>query len=122
MRKADFEKLVRDAVEQLPDDFLAIMHNVDVQVRRWPTQRQLRHAVLDEGETLLGLYEGVPITDRGGNYNMVLPDVITVFQGPTEGICSTKEEIVTQVRETITHEVAHYFGISDAELEEWGVA
>ena len=122
MRKADFEELVRDAVEQLPDDFLAIMSNVDVQVRRWPTRRQLRHATLDEGETLLGLYEGVPVTDRGGNYNMVLPDIITVFQGPIEGMCSTTEEIVKEVRETITHEVAHYFGISDAELEEWGVA
>ena len=122
MPKADFEELVRDAVEQLPDDFLAIMRNVDVQVRRWPTRRQLRHAALDDGDTLLGLYEGVPVTDRGGNYNMVLPDIITVFQGPIEGLSSTKEEIVKQVRETVTHEVAHYFGISDAELEEWGVA
>ena len=121
MRKADFEQLVRDAVEQLPDDFLAIMHNVDVQVRRWPTRRQLRHVALDDRESLLGLYEGVPVTARG-NYNMVLPDVITVFQGPIEGISSTKEEVVKQVRETITHEVAHYFGISDAELEDWGVA
>ena len=122
MRKADFERVVRDAVEELPADFLSIMRNVDVQVRRWPTRRQLRHAALDASETLLGLYEGVPVTDRGGNYNMVLPDIITVFQGPIEGISSTKEEIVKQVRETVTNEVAHYFGISDAELEEWGVA
>ena len=122
MRKADFEELVRQAVGELPGDFLAIMENVDVQVRRWPTRRQLGNAILDEGETLLGLYEGVPVTDRGGNYNMVLPDIITVFQGPIEGMSTTKEEILKQVRLTITHEVAHYFGISDAELEEWGVA
>ena len=122
MRKADFEELVRQAVGELPQDFVAIMENVDVQVRRWPTRRQLGNAILDEGETLMGLYEGIPVTDRGGNYNMVLPDIITVFQGPIESVCTTKEEIMTQVRDTVTHEVAHYFGISDAELEEWGVA
>jgi predicted Zn-dependent protease with MMP-like domain len=121
MRKTDFEDLVREAVERIPEDFLAIMENVDVQVRRWPTQDQLRESGLEEGETLLGLYHGIPLTERA-NYNMVLPDIITIFQGPIEAICSSKEEIVEQVRETVVHEVAHYFGITDAELEAWGVA
>lgn len=119
MRKTDFEDLVRRAVEEIPDEFLQIMVNVDVQVRKQPTRRQLRH--MPRGETLLGLYEGVPLTDRH-DYNMALPDVVTIFQGPIEEICSTPEEVVAEVRATVIHEVAHYFGITDAELEAWGVA
>ena len=121
MRKREFESAVRQAVEQLPESFLAIMRNVDVQVRRWPMRRQVRNADLERGDTLLGLYEGVPLTERGDS-NMVLPDVITVFQAPIEDVCSSKEEIISQVRATVVHEVAHYFGITDAELEAWGVA
>lgn len=121
MRKREFEELVRKAVSEIPADFLQIMHNVDVQVRRQPTKRQLKGAILDPGEILLGLYEGVPVTDRS-DYNMILPDVITVFQLPIEQICNTPQEIQLQVRETVIHEVAHYFGITDVELEAWGVA
>ncbi len=121
MQRRKFEELVRRAVEELPPAFLDIIVNVDVQVRRWPTKRQLKDTELEEDETLLGLYEGVPLTDRG-DYNMVLPDVITVFQGVIEEICDTDAEVVEQVRETVVHEVAHYFGITDAELQDWGVA
>ncbi len=121
MRKSAFEALVRDAVEELPDYFLDIMRNVDFHVRRWPTRRQLRDSRLDADETLLGLYEGYPLT-TGFDGNMAPPDIITIFQGPTEEICSTDAEIKSQVRETVVHEVAHYFGITDAELEDWGLA
>ncbi|MDE2837530.1 MAG: metallopeptidase family protein, partial [Chloroflexota bacterium] len=116
-----FEELVRRAVEEIPDEFLAIMENVDVQVRRQPTKRQLKTARVDPGDTLLGLYEGVPLTDRG-DYNMALPDVITIFQYPIEEMCETEAEVVEQVRATVVHEVAHYFGITDVELEAWGGA
>ena len=121
MRKRQFEDLVRRAVEEIPDEFLAIMHNVDIQVRRQPTRRQLRETRVSPGDTLLGLYEGVPLTDRG-DYNMALPDVITIFQHPIEEICETDDEVMEQVRQTVVHEVAHYFGITDVELEAWGVA
>ena len=119
MRKQDFEEVVRKAVEAIPDEFLAIMQNVDIQVRRQPTKRQLKN--MARGETLLGLYEGVPLTERH-DYNMALPDVITIFQAPIEALCATEQELVAEVRETIVHEVAHYFGITDVELEAWGVA
>jgi predicted Zn-dependent protease with MMP-like domain len=121
MRRATFEQLVREAIESIPDDFLKIMTNVDFQVRRWPLKRHLESARLRPGETLLGLYEGVPLT-TGFDGNMMQPDIITVFQGPIEEMCSTPDEVREQVRTTVVHEVAHYFGISDAELEEWGVA
>ena len=120
MRKRDFEELVRKAVGRIPPEFLAIMENVDVQVRRRPTARQLRSTDLDADETLLGLYEGVPITDRG-DYNMVLPDKITLFQIAIEAVCSSDEEIVREIRDTVVHEVAHHFGIEDDRLEELGI-
>ncbi|MEX2599642.1 MAG: metallopeptidase family protein [Dehalococcoidia bacterium] len=121
LRTEEFEELVREAVERIPEDFLSIMENVDVQVRSWPSEDQRRESDLEHGHTLLGLYQGIPVTDRA-NYNMVLPDIITIFQGSIESICSTRDEIVEQVRQTVVHEVAHYFGITDAELEAWGVA
>ena len=122
MRKQAFEALVREAVGSIPDEFLGIMANVDIQVRRWPTKRQMREADLDEDETLLGLYVGIPVTERDSGYNMVQPDIITLFQGPIEESSATNAEVKAQVRDTVIHEVAHYFGISDSELFDWGLA
>ena len=121
MRAHDFEALVRDALSGLPSAFLDRLENVDVLVEEWPSSDQLNGAGLDEDDLLYGLYEGVPLTEREG-YNLALPDRIIIFQGPIEEDCATAEEVVEQVRETVVHEVAHYFGISDAQLEEWGVA
>ena len=116
----EFEEMVREAVATLPDQFLRQMDNVDVLVSGWPTREQRRAHDLGPGETLFGLYEGVPLTHRD-YYNMVPPDVIIIFQGPIQEACSTPEELVRQVQETVVHEVAHHFGISDAQLDEWGV-
>jgi len=121
MRRNEFEELVRRALVELPDTFIDQLDNVDVLVRRWPTSRQRTANGLGSNETLLGLYEGIPQTDRAG-YNLVLPDTITLFQGPIEAAGETPQEIMDQVRATVVHEVAHHFGISDEELEEWGVA
>lgn len=119
MRRTAFEALVRDAIAGIPEFFLDIMTNVDFQVRRWPLKRHL--ANLEPDETLLGLYEGFPITDAFDG-NMAPPDVITIFQGPIEEMCDSDDEIRNQVRDTVVHEVAHFFGISDAELFDWGLA
>ncbi len=121
MHAHDFEALVRDALAGLPAAFLNRLENVDVLVEEWPSPDQLSGAGLEEDDLLYGLYEGVPLTEREG-YNLALPDRITIFQGPIEGDCATPGEVVEQVRETVVHEVAHYFGIRDAQLEEWGVA
>ena len=96
------------------------MDNVDVVVEDWPTKAQLVGSGMEEDQYLLGLYEGVPLTDRY-DYSMVLPDKITLFQQVIEAICSNDEEIVREVRDTVTHEVAHHFGIDDDRLEEMGV-
>ena len=96
------------------------LNNVDLVVEDWPVREQLAGHVIDEGDYLLGLYEGVPLTERA-DYGMVLPDKITLFQKAIESICSSDEEVVTEVRNTVVHEVAHHFGIDDDALTEMGI-
>jgi predicted Zn-dependent protease with MMP-like domain len=121
MRLRDFEELVRQALDELPIQFLERLDNVDVLVEGWPSDDVRRASGLGADETLYGLYQGVPLTDRG-DYNLTLPDTITIFQGPIEEDCGTAAEVVEQVRDTVVHEIAHHFGISDEQLEAWGVA
>ena len=119
METRRFEQLVRRAINELPPAFLERMENVDVVVELWASREQLIGSGLDERETLLGLYEGIPLPDRY-DYNLVLPDKITLFQRAIESICSTDDEVVAEVRATIIHEVAHHFGIDDEALHEMG--
>ena len=120
MESARFEALVRQAMVTLPDEIKSHIDNVDVLVQDLPTQEFLAGHTIDEGDILLGLYEGVPLTERA-DYGMVLPDRITLFQKAIEAVCDTDEEVVNEVRETVAHEVAHHFGIDDEKLEERGV-
>jgi predicted Zn-dependent protease with MMP-like domain len=115
----EFERLVAEALDTLPDELWEAIDNVEVTVAPYPTGEQLRRAGVTNG-TLLGLYEGIPLTERNSGYTFVLPDKITIFQRPIERICGCYEEIVAQVRETVIHEVAHHFGIDDARLDELG--
>ena len=117
MTLAEFEKLVRTALEEIPEEIARELNNVDVVVEEWASKDQLVGTGIDEGNYLLGLYEGIPLTDRYG-YNMVLPDKITLFQGAIEAICANDEEMVKEIRDTVVHEVAHHFGIDDDRLEE----
>ena len=120
MERARFEGLVAEALDGIPDEIGSQLDNVDVVVDDWPSQGQLIGSGINEGEYLLGLYEGLPLTERD-DYNMVLPDKITLFQGPIEAICSNDEEIVQEVRDTLIHEVGHHFGIDDDRLYEMGL-
>ena len=120
MERVRFERLVAEALDGIPDEIGGRLDNVDVVVDDWPSQGQLIGSGIDEGEYLLGLYEGLPLTERD-DYNMVLPDKITLFQGPIEAICSNDEEIVQEVRDTLIHEVGHHFGIDDDRLYEMGL-
>jgi len=122
MTRTQFERLVREALIQLPEEIQARLDNVDLVVEDWPTREQLAGSGIDEGHCLLGLYEGIPLTERNGyGYDMVLPDKITLFQRSIEAVCSSEEETVKEVRNTVVHEVAHHFGIDDYRLEEMGV-
>ena len=120
MERSQFETLVRRALNEIPEGLSAYLDNVDVVVEDWPAIDQLAGHVIDEEDYLLGLYEGVPLTERS-EYGMVLPDKITLFQKSIEAICVTSEDVIEQVRETVVHEVAHHFGIDDERLGELGV-
>jgi len=118
MDREKFTVLVAKAVEDLPAEFRDELQNVDVIVEDYPTRVQLAKARVGRGRILLGLYEGVPRTRRGGHYGMVLPDKITIFQKPIEARCSNEEEIITEIERVVKHEIAHHFGISDARLNQ----
>ena len=76
--------------------------------------------LVEPGDTLYGLYEGVPLTRRTTNYGLVLPDKISIYKKPIESSCRSNEEIKRKVREVVQHEIAHYFGFSDEQLDEMG--
>jgi len=118
MDREGFEWLVARAIGSLPDEFLSKLENIDVVVEDWPTQWQLAKVGLRRGETLLGLYEGVPLTRRGGHYGLVPPDKITIFQKPIEAKCRHVAEITAEIQRVVRHEIAHHFGIGDARLEQ----
>ena len=120
MDRQEFEQLVIEALDSLPPEIARMLDNVEVTVANWPSPAVLRSVGLRPGEMLFGLYEGVPQTQRTGYYGMVLPDKITIFQGPIERIRRTPEGIREQVRRTVIHELAHHFGISDDRLRELG--
>lgn len=112
-----FEELVADALDSLPEEIAAAMENVEVVVEDEPSREDL--ARLPRGHTLLGLYHGIPLTNRYG-YGNAMPDKISIFRGPITRAARTRDAIREQVRRTVIHEVAHHFGISDERLHELG--
>lgn len=104
-----FRKLVADALDGIPPRLGAAMENVAVLVDDTSPPGRL-----------FGLYEGIPLTERGAHYYAVAPDRITIFMATICRACRTEEEVVATVRKTVIHEVAHHFGIDDAHLTEWG--
>lgn len=118
MRQEEFERLVAEALKELPEEFQKRLDNVDLVVAANPTREQVKRAGIGPHQTLFGLYQGVPLTRRDRGYHLVLPDKITIFQRPIEAVCRTNEEIRNLVRKTVTHEIAHHFGIGDERLRE----
>jgi predicted Zn-dependent protease with MMP-like domain len=112
-----FEDLVAEALDSLPDEIARAMQNVEVVVEDEPPAEMLEG--LPRGATLLGLYHGVPLTNRE-RYDRALPDKISIYRGPIERLARTPERIREQVRRTVIHEVAHHFGIDEARLHELG--
>jgi predicted Zn-dependent protease with MMP-like domain len=121
MNNDRFESLVIQAVESLPEEFRDRLENIDVIVADRPTREQMGTLGKDRDYTLLGLYEGVPLTRRSHGYGMVIPDKITVFQKPIEAMCKSDNQIIAEVRRVVLHEIAHHFGIDDNRLKELGM-
>ena len=117
-----FADLVTEALESLPEEFLEKLENVQMDIEEWPSPTDLLDAGLSarSKHSLLGLYHGVPMTERGVYY-MAFPDRISIYQKPIEAMTGPDEErIREQVRRTVIHEIAHYYGISDERLDELG--
>lgn len=116
MDRQEFEALVDKAIEALPPEFRSKLENVDIAVEDWPSPQQVSKLRLRSKAQLLGLYEGVPQTERNRGYNLVLPDRITIFQKPIELKCRSSQEIKEEIGSVVRHEIAHHFGIGDATL------
>ncbi|MFI9205822.1 metallopeptidase family protein [Streptomyces sp. NPDC053048] len=111
MTREEFEELVAEGLDRIPQELTRLMDNVAVFVEDEPAA---------DAPDLLGLYEGTPLTERGEWYAGVLPDRITIYRGPTLRMCGSREEVVAEVEVTVVHEVAHHFGIDDARLHALG--
>ena len=128
MTDEECEQAVEDALASIPPRFLNALENVGVTVADAPSAAQLAALRSDAAPSdgtrlrgvLLGLYEGVPLTQRGWSYGNVTPDVVTIFKRAHEQLFSTREDVVEQIRKTVVHEIGHYFGLSDADLRRMG--
>jgi len=120
MDRERFEWLVTRALQALPEEFTSKLENIDVVVEDWPTVGQLTRVGLrqGQGQILLGLYEGIPLTKRGRHYGLVPPDKITIFRKPIEAKCRYDAEVTAEIQRVVKHEIAHHFGIGDARLEQ----
>lgn len=113
MTEKEFEKLVTEALKDLPQEFKEKLDNVDVVVEEWPSLQ------IAQGRLLLGLYQGVPKTTWGRDQGLQIPDKITIFRRPIEFLARSDIETIKKlVVDTVQHEIAHHFGISDARLDE----
>ncbi len=122
MNRRRFEELVVEAVEALPPRFLDRPANIDIEVRDWPGPAELRSARVPVGRTLLGLYVGIPHTRRTRGYHLALPDRIFIYQRPIERLCRSDDEVRERVGRVIKHEIAHHFGLTEADLRDTGVS
>lgn len=115
MDRGSFEYLVERALERLPADFKEKMENISIHIEDEPSANTLRELGIESG-SLFGLYQGVPLTERGWSYGNVLPDRIVIYQRPIEKAARTTQEMEDIVLDTVMHEIGHYFGFDDAEL------
>ena len=117
--REQFQNLVLQALSDLPEDVRHSLQNVDVVVDDVASMSQIVGTGIENAMNLLGLYEGIPLTERYG-YDMVLPDKVTLFQKPIESICDTQEQIAEEISKTLIHEIAHHFGLDDDHLDRLG--
>jgi predicted Zn-dependent protease with MMP-like domain len=118
MTRRRFEQLVAQALRTIPARFRQEMKNVAVVVEDEPSDDLLADLEIEPPDTLFGLYQGTPLTERSWSHEVLEPDRITIFQGPIEDACETDEDIIVTVGETVIHEFGHYFGLDEEEIQE----
>ncbi len=116
MESAEFDRLVNDAYERIPPRFRKRLKNLAMIVEAEPSPAQLARGRVSHGSTLLGLYEGRPLTMRSVFDTFAMPDRITIFQGPHERMARDPAHLAKLVEETVWHEVAHYFGMNELQV------
>jgi predicted Zn-dependent protease with MMP-like domain len=112
-----FEKLVADALATIPRRLKAAMQNIAIVVEDEPSAELLGQMDIEPPDTLLGLYQGTPLTERGWGCGNTLPDRVMIFQGPHERAAADEDDLVISIGETLIHEIGHYFGMSEDEIE-----
>lgn len=118
MTREAFAALVDEALHDIPPRFREAMKNVAVVIEDEPPPHILQELEVEPGDTLFGLYQGTPLTERRWDYGNALPDRISIYQHPIEDACETDDDIRACVIETVIHECGHYFGMSEEEIEE----
>jgi predicted Zn-dependent protease with MMP-like domain len=121
VERADFIRAVHRALSDVPSPFRERLREIDIVVKRRPTRSDLADAGLAAHESMYGFYRGVPLTERDGGYNLVAPDVIDLYQEPLEEDFPGEQELLREIRVTVLHELAHFFGIDDDRLEALGL-
>ncbi len=116
----EFERLVREAIAEIPESLRGYLDNVVVEVEPVPRAEDLAGLEIDDATELLGLYHGTPMTERSVELEMQLPDRVTIYQRNIEQICETPREIVEQIRTTVLHEIGHFFGMDEDDLFDVG--
>jgi len=114
----EFDQLISKAMDELPQEYIRGLDNVAIVYADVPDEHQAKNAHLHEGSLLLGLYEGIPLTKRGAGYTFVLPDKITLFKHPIMAVTSTPETFYEQIKRTLWHEIAHYYGLDHDRIHE----
>ena len=118
MTRAAFEQLVAEAIFLIPRRFRAEMQNIAIVVEDEPSADTLEAMEIEPPDSLYGLYEGTPLTERRWDYGNALPDRILLFKGPHEREAQDDEDLIASIAETLIHEIGHYFGLSEEEIEE----
>jgi predicted Zn-dependent protease with MMP-like domain len=113
-----FDALITRAMNELPQRYIAGLDNVAIVMADEPTEQQKIKMKLDNQHLLLGLYEGVPLTQRGSGWSGMLPDKITLFKHAILRVARTDEELFEQIKRTLWHEIAHYYGLNHARIDE----
>lgn len=114
----EFDRLISQAMDELPQEYIKGLNNVAIVMADEPTELQKQKMHLDNQHLLLGLYEGIPLTQRGSGWSGMLPDKITLFKYSILRVVHSDTELFEQIKRTLWHEIAHYYGLSHARMDE----
>ena len=120
LSEEEFDRIVKRAIRRIPKEMRQYLDNIIISVLQQPTKKMLREVGLHSEGLLLGLYRGVPLTERSATMPPLFPDTILLFQKPIEEVCHTMERLEEQIEVTVVHEIAHFFGITEGRLKELG--